>query len=121
MVIGLIKISKDELPQMHGFEKIMPFGRLFLAIPMGLLGTEHHTNTADIANIVPRWMPAHIFCELRAGDRAASRNDPRVFNHQHYRAVLGTRAMHYSLGNDKSLTRRKFDRAIFQVDQQLPL
>jgi uncharacterized membrane protein len=55
------KIGKAELPQIHGFEKIMPFGRLFLAIPMGVFGTEHLTNAADIANIVPRWMPAHTF------------------------------------------------------------
>jgi uncharacterized membrane protein len=61
LVIGLVKISKNELPQMHGLEKIMPFGRLFLAIPLGVFGTEHLTNTGDIANIVPRWMPAHTF------------------------------------------------------------
>jgi uncharacterized membrane protein len=61
LVIGLIKIGKAELPQTHRFEKIMPFRRLFLAIPMGVFGTEHLTNTADIANIVPRWMPAHPF------------------------------------------------------------
>jgi len=61
LLIGLVKVSKGELPQMRGLEKIMPFGRLFLAIPLGVFGTEHFTNTADIANIVPRWMPAHTF------------------------------------------------------------
>jgi uncharacterized membrane protein len=61
LVIGLIKISKDELPQARGIEKIMPFGRLFFAIPMAVFGTEHFTDTADIATLVPNWIPAHTF------------------------------------------------------------
>lgn len=61
LLVGLVKILKDELPQTPGLDKIMPFGRLFLAIPLAVFGTEHLTNTADIANIVPRWLPAHEF------------------------------------------------------------
>jgi len=61
LVVGLVKMLKDELPQTRGLDKIMPFGRLFLAIPLAVFGTEHLTNTADIANIVPRWLPAHEF------------------------------------------------------------
>src|SRR5258708_18874900 len=59
-IIGLIKIL-GELPQEHGVDKIMPFGRLFFAIPMAVFGSEHFTITADIASLVPRWIPAHTF------------------------------------------------------------
>lgn len=59
-VIGLITISK-ELPQQHGVDKIMPFGRLFFAIPVAVFATEHFTDTADLAALVPRWIPAHTF------------------------------------------------------------
>jgi uncharacterized membrane protein len=59
-VIGLIKIFK-ELPQQHAVDKIMPFGRLFFAIPLAVFGSEHFTITANIASIVPRWIPAHTF------------------------------------------------------------
>jgi uncharacterized membrane protein YphA (DoxX/SURF4 family) len=59
-IIGFIKILK-ELPQEHGVDKIMPFGRLFFAIPMAVFGSEHFTATADIATLVPRWIPAHTF------------------------------------------------------------
>jgi uncharacterized membrane protein len=59
-IIGFIKILK-ELPQEHGVDKIMPFGRLFFAIPMAVFGSEHFTATADIAALVPRWIPAHTF------------------------------------------------------------
>jgi len=61
LVVGLVKILKNELPQTHGLDKIMPFGRLFLAIPLAVFGTEHFTSTGNIADIVPRWIPAHTF------------------------------------------------------------
>ena len=60
LIIGLIKIL-GELPQEQGVDKIMPFGRLFFAIPMAVFGSEHFTATADIAPLVPRWIPAHTF------------------------------------------------------------
>lgn len=67
LVIGLIKVIKDELPQARGIEKIMPFGRLFFAIPMAVFGSEHFTDTADIATLVPSWIPAHIFWTYLVG------------------------------------------------------
>ena len=60
LIIGIVKIF-NELPQVHGVDKIMPFGRLFFAIPMAVFGSEHFTDTADIAPLVPRWIPAHTF------------------------------------------------------------
>jgi len=60
-VIGLTKIIKDELPQKHGLDKTLPFGRLFFAIPMGVFATQHFTNTKFVASIVPSWMPFHTF------------------------------------------------------------
>jgi uncharacterized membrane protein len=61
LVVGLLKIFKDELPQAHGLDKIMPFGRLCFAIPLAVFGTEHFTDTPDIATMVPSWIPAHTF------------------------------------------------------------
>src|SRR5678816_757595 len=59
-IAGLIKIF-GELPQEHGVDKIMPFGRLFFAIPLAVFGSEHFTITAIIANLVPSWIPVHTF------------------------------------------------------------
>jgi uncharacterized membrane protein YphA (DoxX/SURF4 family) len=59
-IIGLIKIFKEPA-QEHGVDKILPFGRLFFAIPMSVFGSEHLTDTASIATLVPRWIPAHTF------------------------------------------------------------
>jgi len=65
--IGLTTIIKDELRQKHGLEKILPFGRLFFAIPMGVFGTEHLVDASDIAQVVPSWMPAHLFWTYLVG------------------------------------------------------
>lgn len=59
-ILGSIKIFK-ELPQEHGIDKIMPFGRLFFAIPMAVFASEHFTETANVASLVPQWIPAHTF------------------------------------------------------------
>jgi uncharacterized membrane protein len=61
LVIGLTKIIKDDLPQKHGLDKTVPFGRLFYALPMGVFATQHFTNTKLVASIVPHWMPWHLF------------------------------------------------------------
>ena len=59
-ITGLIKIF-GELRQVHGVDKIMPFGRLFFAVPLAVFGSEHFTATANVATLVPRWIPAHTF------------------------------------------------------------
>ena len=59
-LVGVIKVF-NELPQEHGVDKIMPFGRLFFAIPMAVFGSEHFTAAASVATLVPRWIPAHLF------------------------------------------------------------
>jgi uncharacterized membrane protein YphA (DoxX/SURF4 family) len=60
LIIGLIKIF-GELRQEHGVDKVMPFGRLFFAIPMAVFGSEHFTLTANVATLVPRWIPGATF------------------------------------------------------------
>jgi uncharacterized membrane protein len=59
-IIGLIKIV-GEVRQEQGLDKIMPVGRLFFAIPLAVFGSEHFTFTANVASLVPRWIPAHTF------------------------------------------------------------
>ena len=61
LVVGLVKIFNDELPQARGIDKIMPFGRLCFATPLAVFGTEHFTDTSDIATMVPSWIPVHTF------------------------------------------------------------
>jgi uncharacterized membrane protein len=60
LIIGLIKIL-GELRQEQGLDKIMPFGRLFFAIPLAVFASEHFTFTANVASLVPSWIPAPTF------------------------------------------------------------
>ncbi len=66
LVIGLIRIAAD-VREARGVDRILPFGLLFFAIPMAVFGTEHFTDTADIVNLVPGWIPAHLFWALAVG------------------------------------------------------
>jgi uncharacterized membrane protein len=59
-IVGLIKII-GELPNEHRADKLLPFGRLFFAIPLAVFGSEHFTAAANVAALVPRWIPAPTF------------------------------------------------------------
>ena len=65
-IAGLIKVL-GELPGQQGVDKIMPFGRLFFAIPLAVFGSEHFTVTAAVAQLVPRWIPAPTFWAYLTG------------------------------------------------------
>jgi uncharacterized membrane protein len=61
LAIGLPIILKNEVPQAHGLDKFMPFGRLFYAAPLAVFAGEHFTVAQFIAPLVPSWIPAHLF------------------------------------------------------------
>lgn len=65
-LLGLIRIFR-ELPREQGLDKVMPFGPLFFGIPIAVFGSEHFTITAQIAAMVPRWIPAHTFWAYAVG------------------------------------------------------
>jgi uncharacterized membrane protein len=61
LAIGLPLILRSEVSQAHGLDKILPFGRLFFAIPLGVFAAEHFTIAKYMAPMVPSWIPAHVF------------------------------------------------------------
>jgi uncharacterized membrane protein len=61
LAIGLPMVIKNELPQSRGLDKLMPFGRLFFAIPLAVFAAEHFTTTQFIAQGMPAWIPGHVF------------------------------------------------------------
>ncbi len=61
LAIGLPILIKNDPPQEHGLGKIIPFGRLFYAIPMVVFAAQHFTVTGFIVLIVPSWIPGHRF------------------------------------------------------------
>jgi hypothetical protein len=48
-------------------------------------------------------------------------NDGGGFHHQNDRSIRGARAMPDAFGNDKSLLWLQINRAIFEIDDEVPL
>ncbi|MGO8790645.1 MAG: hypothetical protein ACLQVL_25120 [Terriglobia bacterium] len=67
LAIGLPIILIKEVPQAHGLDKILPFGRLFYTVPMAVFAAQHFTATRFIVFIVPASIPAHRFWVLLVG------------------------------------------------------
>ena len=61
LAVGLPVILKSEVPQATCLDKLMPFGRLFYAIPLADFAGEHFTLGRLMADGIPSWIPAHVF------------------------------------------------------------
>ena len=61
-VAGLATIFlRGEWQKARGLDKLILFGPLFYAAPVAAFGTEHFTITSQIAPMVPKWIPWHLF------------------------------------------------------------
>jgi uncharacterized membrane protein len=45
----------------RGIQKALALGPVFIAVPIGVFGTDHFIDAANVARIVPSWIPAHLF------------------------------------------------------------
>jgi uncharacterized membrane protein len=62
LVVGLASIVlRGEWQKARGLDTLILFGPLFYAAPVAAFGTEHFTITSQIAPMVPRWIPWHVF------------------------------------------------------------
>jgi uncharacterized membrane protein len=61
LAIGLPLILRNEVRQARGLDRLMPFGRLFYAIPLAVFAGEHFTLGSLMASGIPSWIPAHVF------------------------------------------------------------
>lgn len=86
LAIGFILIFVHrDWQNARGLEKLILFGPLFYAAPVAAFGTEHFTQAAGIASIVPKWIPWHLFwayfvgaCFIAAGFSLVSRVQARL-------------------------------------------
>jgi uncharacterized membrane protein len=60
-IVALAIIARRELPAAKGMDKVVVFGRLFLAVPMAAFGAEHYMFWRSMGAMVPSWMPWHPF------------------------------------------------------------
>ncbi len=60
LIGGLVAVRK-ELLAAPGLDKLIALGPVFVAAPLAVFGAEHFVDARDIAQIVPAFMPWHLF------------------------------------------------------------
>jgi uncharacterized membrane protein YphA (DoxX/SURF4 family) len=60
LVAGLVAVRK-ELITARGLDKVIALGPVFVAAPLATFAAEHFVDARDIMQLVPVWMPAHLF------------------------------------------------------------
>jgi uncharacterized membrane protein len=60
LAAGLFAVRK-ELVTARGLDKLIALGPVFVAAPLAVFGTEHFVDARGIMQLVPAWMPAHLF------------------------------------------------------------
>lgn len=67
-VAGVIAIFlRGDWQNARGIDKLLLFGPIFYAAPLGGFGAEHFTQAAGIASIIPKFIPFHMFWALFIG------------------------------------------------------
>jgi uncharacterized membrane protein len=67
LALGVSIAMKKAPPQVHGLEKIVLCGPVFIAAPMAVFGTEHFLAAEAIGGAIPAWIPAHLFLAYFVG------------------------------------------------------
>ena len=67
LILGVTIAIKKAPPQSNGLDKIILCGPVFIAMPMAVFGTEHFLDATSIGQMVPAWIPAHIFWAYLVG------------------------------------------------------
>ncbi len=60
LVAGVF-ILRKEIRAARGWDKLITLGCVFIAVPLAVFATEHFRGARSIQNMVPSWMPAHLF------------------------------------------------------------
>ncbi len=60
LVAGVF-ILRKEISAARGWDKLITLGCVFIAVPLAVFATEHFRGREFVQNMVPSWMPAHLF------------------------------------------------------------
>jgi len=61
LIIGLARMTRNELLHKRGLDRAVVLGPLFLAVPMAVFGADHFIAAKIVAAMVPSWIPGHLF------------------------------------------------------------
>jgi uncharacterized membrane protein len=60
-LIAGVFILRKEISAARGWDKLITLGCVFIAVPLAVFATEHFRGARFIQNMVPSWIPAHLF------------------------------------------------------------
>jgi len=60
-LIGGLLVCRLRVAQAPGIDKLVALGPVLYAVPLAVFGAEHLAGPRILMNVVPRWMPAHLF------------------------------------------------------------
>src|SRR6202790_1411705 len=60
-VVAGVFILRKEISAARGWDKLITLGCVFVAVPLAVFATEHFRGARFMQNMVPSWMPAHLF------------------------------------------------------------
>lgn len=60
LVAGLLFVRK-RFAAVRSLDRLIVLGPVFVAAPLAAFGAEHLTSVHSIMNLVPKWMPGHLF------------------------------------------------------------
>jgi uncharacterized membrane protein len=60
LVAGVF-ILRKEISVARGWDKLITLGCVFIAVPLAVFAPEHFHGPEVVQNMVPSWMPAHLF------------------------------------------------------------
>ena len=60
LVAGFL-ILRKEISAARGWDKLIALGCIFIAVPLAVFAPEHFAGPMRVPDMVPSWMPAHLF------------------------------------------------------------
>jgi len=60
LVVGVFIVRK-EIGAARGWDKLIALGPVFIAVSLAVFAPEHFRGPEFVQNMVPRWMPGHLF------------------------------------------------------------
>jgi uncharacterized membrane protein len=60
LVAGVF-ILRKQIGAARGWDKLITLGCIFIAVPLAVFATEHFCGARFLQNMVPSWIPAHLF------------------------------------------------------------
>src|SRR5271165_4436158 len=60
-LVGGVFFARKEIGAERGWDRLVVLGSVFIAVPLAVFAPEHFRGPEFVQNMVPSWMPWHLF------------------------------------------------------------